>query len=394
VLIRKEGVMPPKPIKRTKIVLPVQAIRSLQNPVDKNVKEYYAYIKCTDLAESELIPNEPNPRNPIAYKSAFEDLKEAVQAKAEDFDIFHYSALGIFIFCGPVETNESEVSFELFQDDGIFNGGHLYQAIRESAGLIPENRMVRVHFISGINKGDLRDEVAENNNKSTALKPWSLINSKGGFDGIKEVFKNSPYEEGIEYFEGDESGPLKISDILVILELMKIDGTEMTMSPRTKSNVYGGTGSIVKNYAKDMKSYSEQEKDLLSYVKFRDYVQETAYKMWCEATGESIEDDPYVFSAFKGKLKKAHLYTDESTEYVLTKAALLPILAGFRTVGIRNPKFSYLNAKKIWDKCGADLINIAVMAGRTYQNSKPVGYDSNVWYNIFKTAKFSIDANK
>ena len=251
-----------------------------------------------------------------------------------------------------------------------------------------------MRIISGINKGDLRDEVAENNNKSTALKPWSLINSKGGFDGIKEVFKNSPYEEGIEYFEGDESGPLKISDILVILELMKIDGTEMTMSPRTKSNVYGGTGSIVKNYAKDMKSYSEQEKDLLSYVKFRDYVQETAYKMWCEATGESIEDDPYVFSAFKGKLKKAHLYTDESTEYVLTKAALLPILAGFRTVGIRNPKFSYLNAKKIWDKCGADLINIAVMAGRTYQNSKPVGYDSNVWYNIFKTAKFSIDANK
>jgi len=54
--------MPPKPIKKTKIVLPVQAIRSLQNSVDKNVKEYYAYIKCTDLAESELIPNEPNPR--------------------------------------------------------------------------------------------------------------------------------------------------------------------------------------------------------------------------------------------------------------------------------------------------------------------------------------------
>ena len=47
--IKKENKM-----SNTKITLPIQAIRTLTSLTDKNVKEYYGYISCKDLAEAKI----------------------------------------------------------------------------------------------------------------------------------------------------------------------------------------------------------------------------------------------------------------------------------------------------------------------------------------------------
>lgn len=371
-------------MRNAKITLPIQAIRTLTSLTDKNVKEYYGYIKCKDLAEADELPDNPNPRKPIADKASYKEMVTALTDEQETPDLFMFAALGIHIFATDAVVEDNSITLTLSNKDGVVNGGHLYGAIRENSNSIPEDRLVRVFIMTGVTDESTRLNISIGLNNSLQVSDESLLNHKGEFEWIKKGFKNTPYEDSIVYFQGDE-GTIKVRDILSTVYSLIPDGSELTTKPINKVWAYGGKNKIVARYEESKAEYKKFESSLKAIYKFKDYVQETSYPMWCEATGETIDDTPFIFSKWSNnKNQTLFIEDDKEMEYVLQQAVLVPVLASFRTMIAMEKKFDFHKAKTVWDNIGVKLMQKGVRVARQFDQLRPVGYWQPMWSEMFE----------
>jgi hypothetical protein len=387
--IKKENKM-----SNTKITLPIQAIRTLTSLTDKNVKEYYGYISCKDLAEAEELPDTPNPRKKVADKSSYQELVSAITEKKQIPDLFMFASLGIHILADSAVVEDDSITITLSDEDGIVNGGHLYGAIRDELNTIPKDRFVRVFIMTGVKDESTRLNISIGLNNSLQVSDESLLNHKGQFQWIKDAFKNTPYEDAIVYFQGDD-GTVKVRDIISTVYSLIKDGTELMIEPNTKMLAYGGKNKIVDKYEEQYDNYKKFKSSLKDIYRFKDYVQETAYPMWCDATGETNDDNPFIFSAWKNN-KNQTLFIDEDKEmeYVLHQAVLVPVIASFRTIIAMEGKFNYHLAKKVWDNIGFKLMQKAVRIARQYDQLRPVGYFQPMWEEMFEATRLELKSLK
>ena len=378
-------------MRNAKITLPIQAIRTLTSLTDKNVKEYYGYVRCKDLAEAEELPDNPNPRKRIADKSSYEEMVSALKDEQESPDLFMFAALGIHIFATDAVVEDNSITLTLSSKDGVVNGGHLYgaikEAIEENPNSIPEDRLVRVFIMTGVSDESTRLNISIGLNNSLQVSDESLLNHKGEFEWIKKGLKNTPYEDSIVYFQGDE-GTVKVRDIISTVYSLIPDGSELTTKPVNKLMAYGGKNKIVSRYEESVGDYKKFENSLKAIYKFKDYVQQTAYPMWCEATGETIDDTPFIFSKWaNNKNQTLFIEDDIEMEFVLQQAVLVPVLASFRTMMAMEKKFDLHKAKTVWDNIGVKLMQRGVRIARQFDQLRPVGYFQPMWSDIFEDVR-------
>lgn len=374
-------------MRNAKITLPIQAIRTLTSLTDKNVKEYYGYIKCKDLAEADELPDNPNPRKPIADKASYSEMVTALTDEQETPDLFMFAALGIHIFATDAVVEENNITLTLSNKDGVVNGGHLYGAIRENSSSIPEDRLVRVFIMTGVTDESTRLNISIGLNKSLQVSDESLLNHKGQFEWIKKGLKNTSYEDSIVYFQGDE-GTVPVRDIISTVYSLIPDGTELTNNPVSKLWAYGGKNKIIAQYESSLKDYEKFESSLKAIYLFKDYIQETAYIMWTEATGETIDDTPFIFSKWANNKNQILFLDDKSDiEYVLTSAVLVPVIASFRTMVAMEGKFDLYKAKTVWDNVGVRLMQKGINLARQFDQLRPVGYFQPMWFDMFEIVR-------
>jgi len=374
-------------MRNAKITLPIQVIRTLTSLTDKNVKEYYGYVSCKDLAEADELPDNPNPRKPIADKASYEEMVLALTDEQESPDLFMFAALGIHIFATDAVVEGNKITLTLSSKDGVVNGGHLYSAIRENSSSIPKDRLVRVFIMTNVSDENTRLNISIGLNNSLQVNDESLLNHKGEFEWIKKGLKNTPYEDSIVYFQGDE-GTVKVRDIISTVYSLIPDGSELTTKPVNKLAAYGGKNKIVSRYEESVGDYKKFENSLKAIYKFKDYVQQTAYPMWCEATGETIDDTPFIFSKWaNNKNQTLFIEDDIEMEFVLQQAVLVPVLASFRTMMAMEKKFDLHKAKTVWDNIGVKLMQRGVRIARQFDQLRPVGYFQPMWSDMFEDVR-------
>jgi hypothetical protein len=314
-------------------------------------------------------------------------MVSALTDEQETPDLFMFAALGIHIFATDAVVEDNNITLTLSSKDGVVNGGHLYGAIRENSTSIPEDRFVRVFIMTGVTDESTRLNISIGLNNSLQVSDESLLNHKGEFEWIKKGFKNTPYEDSIVYFQGDE-GTIKVRDILSTVYSLIPNGSELTNNPINKVWAYGGKNKIVARYEESVSEYKKFESSLKAIYKFKDYVQETAYPMWCEATGETIDDTPFIFSKWSNnKNQTLFIEDDKEMEYVLQQAVLVPVLASFRTMIAMEKKFDLHKAKTVWDNIGVKLMQRGVRIARQFDQLRPVGYFQPMWSDMFEDVR-------
>ena len=115
--------------------------------------------------------------------------------------------------------------------------------------------------MTGVKDESTRLNISIGLNNSLQVSDESLLNHKGQFQWIKDAFKNTPYEDAIVYFQGDD-GTVKVRDIISTVYSLIKDGTELMIEPNTKMLAYGGKNKIVDKYEEQYDNYKKFKSSL------------------------------------------------------------------------------------------------------------------------------------
>jgi len=366
-----------------KIKLNTLGVRTLPHPFAKDIQEIYCYVQAKSLKEID-IPNDPNPRDPITDKKSFDELSEIVAQADTHPDMFGYAAIGLHIYASEAELDNKtgELTLSLSKSkttrDGLVNGNHLLKAIQD-ADEVPEDRFVRAFIMTKVPELKKLD-ISVGLNSSNEVSKESIWNYQGKLDWIKKSIKNTEWEDLVVYHQGD-TGNFPVRDILTTLYTLRIDGTEMKFTPEINTVGYGRKHTVMSIYDIDenIKLFSARDKDLAKILKFQDYMQFTAEKLWKEAGGD---EDTYMFKTYSAT-KCPSNPTEGKPDRMLQNGVLVPLLAAFRALIAYDGKFDYHKAKTIWDSIGAELMLEPHMTANNYGELRPVGYDTTFWMNSF-----------
>lgn len=262
---------------------------------------YSAFVHVMDLGlgEEVAIPMKKNPREQNIKSTPSRRIAQSLQNSelAEDQrpynHAFYLMNRGIVLVAHKVSIlknvtfeNENTINPEVLEivmdkeNEGNIDGGHTYKIIKNTVMDYRKNEesidaFVRMEIT--VNFTDV-SRLAEARNTSAQVLARSIVNLQGGFDILKDLLSNLPFEKRIMYkqFEKMDDG-LKMLPVENIIRLLDLFNLERTPKYSTKSKYSrkpsvpsmkwaSGATPLIKAYIQEVEQAAEEERDS-EYVK-------------------------------------------------------------------------------------------------------------------------------
>lgn len=386
----------------------VAEARSFKHPHFPNIQKHTFLIPASRLPRD--IPQKANLREATGMnRSVYKDVRESLrgnEALPGSFDLLN---LGITIIAEDVKSLDKKI-FEVQIDDdyGIANGGHTANLIWECQDddTIANGQHVEVRIITGVegpNEHTMRVDIARGQNTGIAVKPQSIFELDGAFQGIKDAISQFSWAADVAYKESDNSD-IDIRELISALEIMNITDFP-NRSGKHPIAAYEKWSTPLKKYGDDFKEhrgspldrkYAQFEPMLPEILELYDIIRRDFLRMYSKVASNQAAKLKIVETASKkaGAFNFVFAQLDPH-ERRLTKGAAYPILGAFRNYVQENPDNGnvewvggFEHVKEVWEKVGPDLVLETREAVKSIGNAPDVlGKNRNHWANLYRTVE-------
>lgn len=386
----------------------VAEARSFKHPHFPHIQKHIFLVPAARLPKN--IPQKANLREATGMnRNVYKDVRESLrgnEALPGSFDLLN---LGITIIGEDVKALDKRVFEVLIDDDyGIANGGHTANLIWECQDddTIAEGQHVEVKIITGVegpNEHTMRVDIARGQNTGIAVKPQSIFELDGAFQGIKDVVAPFEWSDDIAYKESDSS-EIDIRELISALEIINVIDFP-NRSGKHPIAAYEKWSTPLKKYGDDFKEnrdepggrkYAKLEPLLPQVLELYDIIRRDFLRIYAKEVSKHaaklkiVEDAPKKSGAFQFRFGGL-----EPHERRLTKGAAYPILGSFRNYVRINPESGlaewvggFDNVKAVWNEIGKDLVLETREATNSIGNAPDVlGKNRNHWANLYRTVE-------
>lgn len=386
----------------------VAEARSFKHPHFPNIQKHIFLVPAARLPKA--IPQKANLREATGMnRNVYKDVRESLrgnEALPGSFDLLN---LGITIIGEEVKAIDKRVFEVLIDDDyGIANGGHTANLIWECQDddTIAEGQHVEVKIITGVegpNEHTMRVDIARGQNTGIAVKPQSIFELDGAFQGIKDVVALFEWSNDIAYKESDSS-EIDIRELISALEIINVIDFP-NRSGKHPIAAYEKWSTPLKKYGDDFKEhrdepsgrkYAKLEPLLPEVLELYDIIRRDFLRIYSKEVSNQgaklkiVEEAPKKTGSFQFRFAGL-----EPHERRLTKGAAYPILGSFRNYVRINPDSGqaewvggFDNVKAVWDEIGKDLVLETREAIKSIGHAPDVlGKNRNHWANLYRTVE-------
>lgn len=386
----------------------VAEARSFKHPHFPNIHKHVFLVLAARLPKD--IPQKANLREATGMnRSVYKDVRESlrgIEALPGTFDLLN---LGITIIGEEVHSVDKRLFDVLIDDDyGIANGGHTANLIWECQDddTIAEGQHVEIRIITGVegpNEHTLRVDIARAQNTGIAVKPQSIFELDGAFQGIKDVIASCDWANDVAYKESD-SKEIDVRELISALEIMNIVDFP-NRSGKHPIAAYEKWSAPLKKYGDDFndnrdkpeaRKYAKIEPLLPEILELYDIIRRDFLRVYTNEVSNQaaklkiVEDAPKKPGQFQFRFAKLAPH-----ERRLTKGAAYPILASFRNyvrIDVETEKAEWVggfdNVKAVWERIGKDLVLETREAVKSIGNAPDVlGKNRNHWANLYRTVE-------
>jgi hypothetical protein len=377
-----------------KVTIKAEYSRHYPDPLNKlngeplNIEHHILLSRAIEVPEG--ISKAPNPR----VQDTDRQLYRTVRASLDNADdlTFHLKNKGITILARQVDYSEDKKSVDVYigDGDGIVDGGHTYEIIREaqSAGTCPDGQYVKFEVLVGIPKV-WAPEITGGLNTAMQVDDASLMNLAGRFEWVKEILKGTSFGSRITYKQNEE-GAYDIREILGLLTLFNVNKFQYPQHPK---DAYVSKAKCLDLYDDDEASFKMLAPILVDILDLHDYVHLRSRDRYNEVTGGRAKSMKGVY-ATKKRGTYEYIFTGEEADYKLYDGTLYPMLGALRFLveqkageKVYSWKLaSFEDVKSFFDEVAPELVKITYQTSVTYGlKPNPVGKDDNHWDNLYKT---------
>ena len=386
----------------------VAEARSFKHPSFPNIQKHIFLVPAANLPK--MIPQKANLREATGMnRSVYKDVRESLRGNEALPGTFDLLNLGITIIGEEIKAIDKRV-FDVFIDDeyGIANGGHTATLIWECQDddSIADGQHVEIRIITGVEGKDehtLRVDIARGQNTGIAVKPQSIFELDGAFQGIKDVISPFDWADDVAYKESD-SNNIDIRDLISALEIMNVVDFP-NRSGKHPIAAYEKWSTPLKKYGDDFKEnrdlpnerkYAKIEPLLPDILELYDIIRRDFLRIYSSKVSKQAAQLKIVESASKKagsfEFKFANL---EPHKRRLTKGAAYPILGAFRNyvqlseeTGKAEWVGGFEHVKALWGDIGEDLVLETREAVKSIGNAPDVlGKNRNHWANLYRTVE-------
>lgn len=374
-----------------------KAFKKMDDPVDKynNHIKYVCYVQCDSIPNNIYDWMNVNPRERKMTTNVAKKIKESL----ENNENFHELNRGILLSADKVsydnQTNELLVTFKDFEKHGNIDGGHTLRAIldKKAENLLSPERYVFMEIITGI---DSPVDLAEARNTSVQVDLKSIEELKDSFEIIKDIFKDMPYSNRIQYKMNEyyESG-IDIIDVREIIAILNM--FSQALYPIKSNN------NLTDNHP--IQSYSGKETSLRKFINLgKDKREEMLSKMrpiigdifelWnkieinfaSESGNANKRYGTRKYSKYdNGNIVGKSMFFGDDLKYFIPKGIMYPLVGSFRALIEFDVNGNYKwhkNPLKVWSEIGTRLVSI-ILDEKT-ENPDILAKNPNLWSNLFK----------
>ena len=386
----------------------VAEARSFKHPHFPNIQKHIFLVPAARLPKN--IPQKANLREATGMnRNVYKDVRESLrgnEALPGSFDLLN---LGITIIGEDVKALDKRVFEVLIDDDyGIANGGHTANLIWECQDddTIAEGQHVEVKIITGVegpNEHTMRVDIARGQNTGIAVKPQSIFELDGAFQGIKDVVAPFEWSNDIAYKESDSS-EIDVRELISALEIINVIDFP-NRSGKHPIAAYEKWSTPLKKYGDDFKEnrdepggrkYAKLEPLLPQVLELYDIIRRDFLRIYStEVSNQAaklkiVEDAPKKPGFYQFRFAGLEPHARR-----LTKGAAYPILGSFRNYVRINPDSGqaewvggFDNVKAVWDEIGKDLVLETREAVKSIGNAPDVlGKHRNHLANLYRTVE-------
>ncbi len=378
-----------------RVTLKTEYSRHYPDPLNKaangeplNIEHHILVSRAIDVPAG--ISKAPNPRVQNTDLQLYREVRTSLD-NADDLT-FHLKNKGITLLARNVDYSEDKKTVELYvgEGDGIVDGGHTYQIIREAqdAGTCPDGQYVKFEVLVGV-PNYMAPDICGGLNTAMQVDDASLMNLEGQFDWVKEILKNTSFGSRITYRQ-NEQGAYDIREILGLMTLFNVNKFKYPLHPK---DAYVSKAKCLDLYREDRKSFEMLAPILVDILVLHDYVHLRGRDRYNEAAGGRAKGMKGVYASRKRGVYE-YVFTGKEAEYRLYDGTLYPMLGALRFLveqksgeQVYSWKLaSFEDVKAFFDEVAPELVKTTYQTSLIYgRKPNPVGKDDNHWDNMYKT---------
>jgi hypothetical protein len=379
----------------TKFTLLTEYSRRFPDPLNQdsggdplNIEHHIILTRAIDLPGG--ISKAPNPREQKTDRGIYKQIRSSLD-DSNDLS-FHLKNKGITLLARHVDysTDKRTVVIYLGENDGIADGAHTYEIIKEAkeAGTCPEGQYVKLEVLTGVPQ-EMAVDITGGLNTAVQVEEASLLNLSGEFEWVKEALANTTFGNLIAYKQNAEGE----FDIREILGLMTLFNVKLFPYPQQPKAAYVSKATCLDLYVANRDSYKMLAPLLVDILQLYDYVQIQGRIRYNEETGGRAASMVGVY-ATKKKGTYPYIFTGTQAPYKLYDGALYPMLGALRFLVQQKPgdivyswKLKSIDeVKAFFDEIAPELVTTTYKTSLIYgRKPNPIGKDDNHWDNMYKT---------
>lgn len=373
-------------------------------PDSKRVK-YVCYVQAKSIPQELDQWMGTNPREQKMTTNVATKIKNSL---ADNLN-FHELNRGIVISAEKAkwdnQTEELILALEDPEVHGNIDGGHTLRAILDAKckNTLSADRYVFMEIIVGL---DSPVELAAARNTSVQVDLKSIAELENSFEVIKEVFKNLPFSNRIQYKMNEHYNDSNISEIDVreIIAIMIMFSQEIypyktaqgVLSEMQPIQCYSGKEASLRRFLKcNAMEEKQQRSNRELMVKRMAKIIPDIFKLW-----EEVETTFATVSGQAGKrygtrkYSKYHngdvvgtsFFEERDLNYIVPKGIMYPVVGSFRALVLVDETTGEYYWKKnpidVWKVIGTKLVTM--MLDEKTENPDALAKNSNLWSNLFK----------
>ena len=353
-----------------------------------NIEHHIMLSRAIDMPED--ISKAPNPREQQTDKGIYKDIRESLDNGADL--TFHLKNKGLTILARHVEYSPDKKCAVIYlgEKDGIADGAHTYEIIRQSKsdGTCPQGQFVKMEVLTGV-PNSMAVDITGGLNTAVQVEYASLLNLEGEFDWVKQILAKTNFGNVISYRQNAE-GEYDIREILGLMTLFNIKLIPYPQHPRV---AYTSKAACLDLYVANRDSFKMLSPILVDILLLHDYVNINSRNKYNEATSGKALGMVGVY-ATKKKGDYTFAFSGAKANYKLYDGALYPMLGALRFLVQQKPgenvyswKLGSLDkVKAFFDEVAPELVATTHKTSLIYgRKPNPIGKDENHWDNMYKT---------
>ena len=382
----------------TEVILENGHVQRVEDPHYSGAERHTFMVPALDVPEN--IPTDPNPRAPRVDRPVWREIKRHLLNDEGTPNVFHLKNKGITAIAESVERDGEIWLIKFKQGQGIVDGGHTYQLLKEAKqeildiikssgqpGPKPVEQYVKVDVLTGIPL-QLVPEIARGLNTSIQVQEMSLMELQHDFDWIKRELEGTPYAHLIAWREGDNA-PEDARTVITLLDLFNVEDFPNN-GQDYPIRAYTAKAQVLANYKRHPEHYKPLRPILRDILLLHDLI-EFGSPMFASRMQQTVRTKLAQFPFIEERKRGIYhaVFTDQESRERIFGGALFPILGAFRWLVEMNPqgeaqwRGGFGRVLKIWEKYAEDMMRSTMLTAEEL-GRKPyaIGRSRNHWASL------------